>query len=109
MAPKALSGLEGPAGHFDPRQEICRLVVDDGLSLKLATVAGAGISINSMWSIQREIAAGTLVRVLSDYEVNDQSALWLVYPKSNVLTVKVRVFMDFLLARMGQHPPWLAA
>jgi DNA-binding transcriptional LysR family regulator len=34
------------------------------------------------------------------------SALWLVYPKSNVLTAKVRVFMDFLLERVGQHPVW---
>jgi DNA-binding transcriptional LysR family regulator len=34
------------------------------------------------------------------------SALWLVYPKSNVLTAKVRVFMDFLLEHVGQHPVW---
>ena len=107
MSPKPLSGPEGPAGHFDPRQGRCRLVVDDGLSQKLATVAGAGISMNSMWSIHREIAAGTLVRVLPDYEVNDHSALWLVYPKSNVLTVKVRAFIDFLLERIGQQAPWL--
>jgi DNA-binding transcriptional LysR family regulator len=32
--------------------------------------------------------------------------LWLVYPKSNVLTAKVRVFMDFLLKHVGQHPVW---
>ncbi len=106
MSAKPLRGPEGPAGHFDPRQGRCRLVVDDGLSQKLATVAGAGISMNSMWSIHREITAGALVRVLLDYEVNDHSALWLVYPKSNVLTVKVRAFIDFLLEHIGQQPPW---
>jgi hypothetical protein len=37
---------------------------------------------------------------------NGHSALWLVYPKSNVLTAKVRVFMDFLLEHVGQHPVW---
>ena len=36
--------------------------VDDGLSLKIATVAGAGISINALWSVHRELAEGiTLV------------------------------------------------
>jgi DNA-binding transcriptional LysR family regulator len=107
MSPKPMSGPEGPTGLFDPRQGRCRLVVDDGLSQKLATVAGAGISMNSMWSIHREITAGTLVRVLPDYEVNDDAALWLVYPKSNVLTVKVRAFIDFLLERIGEKPPWM--
>ncbi|MEM7398933.1 MAG: LysR family transcriptional regulator, partial [Pseudomonadota bacterium] len=44
---------------------------------------------------------------LPDYEIADQSALWLVYPKSNILTAKVRVFIDFLLDRIGRSPPWL--
>ena len=35
--------------------------------------------------------------MLPDYSVDDNSAIWLVYPRSNVLTAKVRVFIDFLL------------
>jgi DNA-binding transcriptional LysR family regulator len=85
----------------------CRVVVDDGLSLKIATISGAGISMNSLWSAHREIAGGSLVRVLPDYQIDDQAALWLVYPKSNVLTAKVRVFIDFLLDRIGKSPPWI--
>jgi len=46
------------------------------------------------------------IDVLPDYEVDDQSVLWLVYPKSNVLTVKVRVLMDFLLDKIGKAPIW---
>ena len=84
----------------------CRLVVDDGGSQKIATIAGAGISMNSRWSVHREISDGTLMRVLPDYEVDDQTALWLIYPKSNVLTAKVRVFIDFLLDRIGKAAVW---
>ena len=108
QAVKQLVRSDGHTGPFNPRHAICRLVVDDGLSQKLATEAGAGISINSLWSVQREVAAGTLVRVLPDYQVDDQSVLWLVYPKTNVLSPKVRVFIDFLLERLGKAPPWLS-
>ncbi|WP_136660163.1 LysR family transcriptional regulator [Nitratireductor sp. XY-223] len=105
-SPKQLVGAGGPAGHFDPRRAGSRLAVDDGLSLKRATIAGAGISINSIWSVHAELSDGSLVRVLPDYEVGDQSVLWLLYPKSNVLTAKVRVFMDYLLDRIGKEPVW---
>lgn len=80
--------------------------MDDGLSQKVATLAGAGISMNSLWSIHREFADGTLLRVLPEYEINDQSALWLVYPKSNVLTAKVRIFIDFLSEKIAASPAW---
>ncbi len=106
QSPKQLIGRDGAAGRFDPRQAGCRLVVDDGLSQKLATIAGAGISVNSLWSVHREITDGALIRVLPEYEVDDRSVLWLVYPKSNVLTAKVRTFIDFLLEKIGKAPVW---
>lgn len=103
---KQLLGRNGASGRFDPRKAGCRLVLDDGLSQKLATIAGAGISSNSLWSVHQDLARGALVRVLPEYDVDDQSALWLVYPKSNVLTAKVRLFIDFLLDRIGRSPAW---
>jgi len=109
QSPIQLVGYDGNAGQFNPRLAGCRLIVDDGLSQKIATIAGAGISMNSLWSIHRELADGSLVRVLPDYTVDDQAALWLVYPKSNVLTVKVRIFIDFLIERIGDAPVWVNA
>lgn len=96
----------GGKGVFDPVQSDSRLMMDDGLSQKLATIAGAGISVNSQWIVYAEIAEGSLVRVLPDYAVDDRSVLWLVYPKSNVLSAKVRIFMDFLLEKIGRDPVW---
>ena len=94
QTPIQLVGRDGSAGQFNPREAGCRLIVDDGLSQKIATIAGAGISMNALWSVHRELAHSSLVRVLPDYKVDDQTALWLVYPKSNVLTAKVRILID---------------
>ena len=41
---------------------------------------------------------------VAGYEINDQSVLRLAYPKSIVLTAKVRLFIDFLLERIGKGP-----
>jgi len=109
LSPTRLVGRDDKTGQFNPRQAKCRLTVDDGLSQKIATIAGAGISMNSLWSVHRELATGSLVRVLPDYRIDDQAALWLVYPKSNVLTAKVRVFIDFLLEKIGEAPVWANA
>ena len=109
QSPIQLVGRDGNAGQFNPRMAGCRLIVDDGFSQKIATIAGAGISMNSLWSVHRELADGSLVRVLPDYTVDDQAALWLVYPKSNVLTAKVRIFIDFLIERIGDAPVWVNA
>ncbi len=101
--------LTTPAGRhcqFPPPGALTRVQSDDGASTRLATLAGVGISMNSIWSVHRELKAGTLVRVLPDYEVDDGSAVWLVYPKSNVLTAKVRVMIDFLLEKIGSPPVW---
>ena len=105
---RPLVGPDGVAGQFDSRQAGARVVVDDGLSQKLVTLAGGGISVNSLWLVHAELADGRLVRVLPELEVADRSVLWLVYPNANVLSAKVRVFMDFLLDRIGKVPPWLS-
>lgn len=105
-ARKLTAGEAQPEGVFPPPGADSRIVCDDGASVRMATIAGAGISMNSRWSVHKELMAGSLVRVLPDYEVADDSAIWLVYPKSNVLTAKVRVFIDFLLEKIGEPPVW---
>ncbi|MEP3561674.1 MAG: LysR family transcriptional regulator [Marinobacter sp.] len=102
-----LVGPKGEKGQFNPRGSQNRLIIDDGSSYKIATMAGAGLAIHSLWSVHQELAAGTLVQVLPNYRMDAEPALWLVYPTSNVLTAKVRVFIDFLVERIGREPPWL--
>ncbi|WP_299196814.1 LysR family transcriptional regulator [uncultured Tateyamaria sp.] len=106
LRPRPLRAADGETGEFSPGAAKSQLIIDDGLSQKHATLAGAGISLNSLWSVHEEITSGQLRRVLPDYEGDDGNALWLIYPKSNVLSPKVRVFMDFLIAEIGKTPPW---
>lgn len=98
-----------PGAHsctFPPPNINPRVICDDGASTRLAAKGGAGICMSSIWNIDRDLKDGSLVRVLPEYKVNDGSAIWLVYPKSNVLTTKVRVFIDFLLEQIGTPPIW---
>ncbi|MEM7717586.1 MAG: LysR substrate-binding domain-containing protein [Pseudomonadota bacterium] len=106
---KALVGPQNAIGRFAPRGAKCAMILDDGLSQKIATLSGAGISINSIWSVHREVSEQQLVHVLPEWSVQAQSALWLVYPKTNVLSAKVRVFMDFLLEHFSNGQRWAVA
>ncbi|MEX0350685.1 MAG: LysR substrate-binding domain-containing protein [Paracoccaceae bacterium] len=106
--PRPLSTPSGQSGLFDPRKARCQLIMDDGHSQRVATIAGAGISINSVWSVHQDLVSGRLVRVLPEYQVAQDTVLWLVYPKANVLSAKVRVFIDFLLEHIGKKPAWIA-
>lgn len=107
MTPRKLMNQSGEEGVFHPMQAKRRLILDDGINQKMATIAGAGISLNSIWIIHEELKAGKVIQILPDYELDDFSALWLLYPKSNVLTTKVRVFIDFLIEKIGQNPVWM--
>jgi len=83
-----------------------RVQLDDGASQRIATQAGLGISVNARWNIEGELRDGLLVEVLPDWTIESDRALWLVYPKSNVLSAKVRVLIDFLVEKIGRSPPW---
>lgn len=105
--PRKLTSKSGARScAFPPQDARFRVTCDDGVSMRIASKAGAGICMSSLWNIYRELDQGSLVHVLPDYQVDDRSAIWLVYPKSNVMTAKVRVFIDFLLEEIGTPPIW---
>lgn len=103
MEPRLLVSQGGTQAQFDPKNAAHYMIVNDGLTQKLTTLDGGGISINSVWAVQKELANGSLTRVLPDYELANKPALWLIYPKSNVVSAKVRVFMDFLIHHFGRQ------
>ncbi|MEM1285136.1 MAG: LysR family transcriptional regulator [Pseudomonadota bacterium] len=104
--PKQLTTGAGELSIFDPSTAASKVVIDDGTSHRLATLAGAGISINSLWSVHENLRQGHLVRVLPDYVDAEKAVLWMIYPKANVLSAKVRVLMDFLVEKIGKRSPW---
>lgn len=104
--PRALVSASGSNATFDTSGKNCQLIFDDGRSHRLATLSGAGIAANSVWSIHKDLNSGRLIHVLEDYTLAEGTGLWLIYPQANVLSPKVRTFMDFLLERIGRRPPW---
>ncbi|WP_371154977.1 LysR substrate-binding domain-containing protein [Jannaschia sp. 2305UL9-9] len=102
-APRELINAAGDTALLRPEEMICRTIVDDGDAQREASLAGAGLSVNSLWSVSHELASGRLVHVLPDWRLNDRSVLWLVYPRSNVLTPKTRVVIDFLIEHLGDR------
>lgn len=106
LEPRELLSTEGEIAKLDPQTMTCRTIVDDGDAQREATVSGIGVSISSLWNIEHEIEAGRLVHVLPDWSLNERTLLWLVYPRSNVLTPKTRIFIDFLTERLGNRSGW---
>ncbi len=104
--PRVMVNANGSPSTFPPPLAKARVVCDDGANMRAAALAGVGVCMSSLWSISQELQDGRLVRVLPDYVVDAGSAIWLAYPKSNVLTVKVRVFIDYLVEKIGSPPVW---
>jgi DNA-binding transcriptional LysR family regulator len=78
---------------------------NNGLVLQQAAQRGLGIVYNTTFLAWRSLLAGTLVPVLTDWELplNHLSAL---YPASRQPSAKVRALIDFLVAEYQPVPPW---
>jgi DNA-binding transcriptional LysR family regulator len=87
--------LEGPESMVvRPRG---RIVADDFLYVREAARAGAGIALLDALFTERDLADGTLVRVLPRYSLRGSGGLYLVHPATRHLPRKVAMFRDFLI------------
>lgn len=72
---------------------------NNGQALRLATLSGLGVALLPAWSVKEHLLAGTLERVLSDYEttVSDLDfGIYAVYLSRRNLSIKIRLFIDHL-------------
>ncbi|HEU0221164.1 MAG TPA: LysR family transcriptional regulator [Paracoccaceae bacterium] len=70
-----------------------------------AALDGVGPAMLSDRMVGADIAAGRLIDLFPDYDATATEfghALWVVYPSRRYLPLKVRVFIDFLRARLAQ-------
>lgn len=81
------------------------LRVDDDDALSQAVLGGLGVALLPTFIIGRELQAGRLQSVLSDY-VPLERRIYAVHLPNLHLPVKVRGFIDFLQARFGTEPYW---
>ena len=102
---------DGPAWHFARGQEQHTVRVNErfssnnGLVLHQAALRGLGIGYSTTFLAWRDLAGGTLIRVLPEWELplNDLTAL---YPASRQPSPKVRALIDFLVEQYQPVPPW---
>ena len=76
-----------------------------GLALLDGVRKGLGLAQLPDYYVQDHLETGELVSVLDDYMCT-HTAVWIVYPKHQHISPKVREFVDFLVERMGTDAPY---
>ena len=84
------------------------LTANSSQSLRMAMLGGAGIALLPTYIVGADIAAGAAQHLLPDAQpvgpFGDQ--LYAVYMENRFLPQKVRVFIDYLLEKIGEAPDW---
>lgn len=82
------------------------VVVNDGEAMRSLIENGVGIGIQSHWIASEHLKDGRLLRLLPDYPLTTESAIWALYPSNRIVASKVRAMIDFLLEQFQPVPPW---
>jgi DNA-binding transcriptional LysR family regulator len=91
--------LTGPDGeHWIPIS--WTLCTNNAEVLCDAAVRGRGIALLPTFIAAAELRRGSLQTILESYEA-PQISIYAIYPETRHLSVKVRVFIDFLIERFG--------
>jgi DNA-binding transcriptional LysR family regulator len=87
--------LVGPDSATAALHHAPRLVTDDMIALRMAAVAGVGVVQLPVMMVSDELAAGTLVKVLPEWEPKS-GIVHAVFPSRRGLLPAVRALIDFL-------------
>lgn len=63
---------------------------------------GYGIGIKALWDIEEDLATGRLVECLAPFSC-DKIDLYVIYAPRPFLPLRMRVFIDYLVAHFGAH------
>jgi DNA-binding transcriptional LysR family regulator len=75
---------------------VSRLGSDSGDFLRNAALQGAGLLRTSEIAVMEDIAAGRLIRVMPDFELAAEAAIWAVYPNAKHPMPRLRALLDHL-------------
>jgi DNA-binding transcriptional LysR family regulator len=87
----------GAAGNAPSEQ----IVVNDAEAIRVALLAGAGVSAMPHYFVADDIRAGRLVRLFPDYPLQNAS-VFAMYPSRQHMDAKIRTFVEFLAASLGE-------
>ncbi len=96
--------LHGPGGVESVRVNgpVC---ADKGDVLRVAAVAGLGVTLLPTFIVGPDLSSGRLRTVLDDYCPPD-IAINAMYPSRRQLSARVRTFVDFLAQHFAGKPSW---
>lgn len=87
-------------GKIETYEPKATLAANNGDVLCTLAVAGMGIARLADYHIDHEMAAGQLVTLLDDHEL-DREPIYAVYPSKRHLSPRVRIFLDFVGERLA--------
>ncbi|WP_198017137.1 LysR substrate-binding domain-containing protein [Methylocapsa acidiphila] len=78
-----------------------RLVIDAAEAATAAAIAGLGVLSTGQGGVQAELEAGSLVRLLPDWEIGT-SDINLILPAGRAARASARAFADFIAAQLRE-------
>lgn len=97
--------FRGPDGKPVSMPVSGNLQMNNSLALREAMLAGIGIARTPTFLVGEDVARGSLVPILTDYQALEVS-VYLVYPERRHLSPKVRAFIEFMAERIQDPPYW---
>ncbi len=97
--------VEGQVQHLRPPG---RLDCSDGQALHDWCRAGMGIAWRSIWEVEADLRAGTLVPVLEEFAA-PPNGIYAVFPQRKHLPLRVRLWIDFIKQQYGDAQYWAQA
>jgi DNA-binding transcriptional LysR family regulator len=97
-----LTGRDGNDHWIQPSWTLC---VNNAEVLRDAAIKGRGVALLPTFIAGDALRAGALRSVLNTYKAPPLT-LYAIYPPTRHLAVKVRLFIDFLVARFSGVPEW---
>jgi DNA-binding transcriptional LysR family regulator len=82
-----------------------RFRANNGDALRTAALAGHGLIMQPTFIVSEDLRAGRLVRVMTSYSITPLN-VYAVYAHRQLLSNKVRVFVEFLRDYFGPLPYW---
>lgn len=78
--------------------------VDDGNAGLAASLSGLGVIWLPDYMAREHVSSGELVRLFSDWQL-DPMPMYVAFPPNRHVSVKLRVFIDWVVELMAEHAP----
>ncbi len=82
-----------------------KIAANNGIFLKEMAIAGHGIVYLPSFIVWKSLASNQLVPILSDHQLLT-TGMHAVYPHTRYLSLRARLFIDFLADKFAQQPYW---